>query len=354
MNTAKKHYLYTSLLEKIRSDIINGHLKAGDQLPSLDKLADEHEINRLTAKKAIQQLKDEGLVYSLPARGNFVSQDTLPINQNNKDLKKVYILSESIDLSNAGFFHMEALNITRSLLGAKGFQLQLLPFIPANYIKWLSSEDVDGIIYFGKCLNSDNKRQYEQIAPVLYVDPEDIDMTRNCLLIDNFVGGQIAAKHLLENGHAHIAIIKGRDVNCTHQRVEGFESICTSYPSVIIDFYAGDFQAESGYNAVSEMLDTDKLPDAIFCLNDEIASGAILCLKEHNYKIPEDISVLGFDNSRIATMSTPPISSVGISIKALGAQVAYTIQMMAENPTESIIHINMIPQLCKRQTIGLK
>ncbi|MDR1703885.1 MAG: LacI family transcriptional regulator [Clostridiales bacterium] len=140
----------------------------------------------------------------------------------------------------------------------------------------------------------------------------------NCITVsaDISQGMAEAAKYLLASGCERIAFIGGTvESSPSNERFRGFTSVVP--PEAQYAIYRRDFSLEWGHTAAQRMYDSGKLPDGVLCENDSIAAGVIRCFLSNGVKIPGDVAVIGFDDTIIADMYWPSITSVSIPIKEM-------------------------------------
>ena len=140
--------------------------------------------------------------------------------------------------------------------------------------------------------------------------------------IDNRGGAAAMVEHLAALGHRRIAVIKGTRRNFdSDERLEGYRTVVRAMdayePAYETD---GEFTEESGYRAAKHLLGLTARPTAIFAFNDSMAAGALSAVREAGLRVPEDVSVSGFDDVPIAGYMNPPLTSVHVPIAELGAQ----------------------------------
>jgi len=138
--------------------------------------------------------------------------------------------------------------------------------------------------------------------------------------IDEYQGGAIAAQHLIDLGHRSIFILAPYDTRPTERRSRGILDTLTEarlphYPVI----RCADWRPLSGYNAATEMLDNygDQVT-AIACANDEVALGAIRALLDRGLRVPEDVSVVGFDDHPLAAFASPPLTTIRQDFEKVG------------------------------------
>jgi len=138
--------------------------------------------------------------------------------------------------------------------------------------------------------------------------------------IDNVAGAHAMVKHLLDAGHASVALITGPVGNYDAQgREKGYRAAMGKHaPKVPLNIVAGEFTEESGYRAGRELLAQATRPRAVFAANDMMAVGCLYAFKEAGIRVPEDIALAGFDDILIARYVTPSLSTVSVSIAELG------------------------------------
>jgi LacI family transcriptional regulator len=143
--------------------------------------------------------------------------------------------------------------------------------------------------------------------------------------IDNYGGATAVVHHLLELGHRRIAHIRGPERNLDAQdRLRGYRDALAAAgiaadPALEVP---GDFTEEAGFRAAPALLGRESPPTAIFAANDSMAIGCLSALQRTGIRVPDDISLAGFDDIPIARFMSPPLTSVSVSTIELGARAA--------------------------------
>ncbi|NRQ34671.1 LacI family DNA-binding transcriptional regulator [Nonomuraea sp. NN258] len=140
--------------------------------------------------------------------------------------------------------------------------------------------------------------------------------------VDNRAGARQAVKHLLGLGRARIAAIAGpQDMGVGVDRLAGYRDALL--PSGLPELVAfGDFSEESGATAMAELLAAHPDLDAVFAASDPMALGAMRVLKAEGRAIPDDVAIIGFDDSKAAMHADPPLTTVHQPSEAMGRQMA--------------------------------
>jgi DNA-binding LacI/PurR family transcriptional regulator len=161
--------------------------------------------------------------------------------------------------------------------------------------------------------------------------------TMGSVIFDSYVAGYEATKYLISLGHKKIAYISGfTTMYDSVQRQEGYVAALKEHQLEIKGNYIlqGYFEEEGSYNAVKSFIHLypDKLPDAFLAGNDVSAIGCIKALKSEGYQIPEDISVMGFDDIELAKYFSPPLTTVRNQIARQGIlAIHHLVQMIQKN-----------------------
>ncbi|MFJ6855776.1 LacI family DNA-binding transcriptional regulator [Streptomyces sp. NPDC091271] len=135
---------------------------------------------------------------------------------------------------------------------------------------------------------------------------------------DNRGGAREAVRHLVSLGRRRIAHIAGpRDQTSALDRIDGYHDVLPDAgPELVVE---GDFTAEGGARAMSDLLDTHPDLDAVFVSNDLMASGALRVLRERDVRVPEDVAVVGFDDmTSVAEAAVPPLTTVRQDVEGMG------------------------------------
>jgi len=191
-----------------------------------------------------------------------------------------------------------------------------------DYLELLIGKRVDGIVLVSA---GDSQATVDllagQEAAVVIVDREISDLRADLVMTDNLQGGYQATSYLLGLGHRRIACIAGPSpLTPSAARVAGYRMALTK-AGVRVDeqlILTGDFQSHNGYAAMRTLLALTEGPTAIFACNDMMAIGAICAIHQAGLSVPEDISVVGFDDIALASFTCPPLTTVAQAKHAMG------------------------------------
>ena len=169
------------------------------------------------------------------------------------------------------------------------------------------------------------------------------------VVFDQRHGCELAVQHLLDLGHKRIAEITGRSQHIDAQlRHDTMEAMLRKRGLPMGPRAMGDFEVPSGYAAAKELLDGGEPFTALFVANDRMALGALRALHERGIRVPEDVSVVGFDDMGEAAYLTPPLTTVRQDLQVLAHQsIEYLVSMIA-NPTMPVQQRVLYPELIVR------
>ena len=189
----------------------------------------------------------------------------------------------------------------------------------SSYVDTLISKQVDGVIFISAGESSEDlKRLAKRKIPVVVVDREIALEYADVVMLDNETAGYEATQHLIKLGHTKIACISGpSDITPSNARVEGYRRALNEESIEFRENYitAGDFQFQGGEDAMTKLLNLDEIPTAIFVLNDMMAIGAITGIRKAGLSVPEDISIVGFDNIQMTKAVTPTLTTIAQPIE---------------------------------------
>jgi DNA-binding LacI/PurR family transcriptional regulator len=343
MGGRKKAQILADLLSE---DIEGGLFKKGEKIPSYDDLGEQYNINRLTVRKAIKILEERDMIHSISAKGTYVgSAPKSSTNVNPSQQAQVGIFSEILDFDSLGYHHMELLRAISKECGLNGYQMNLIYNDKVKKLDMSLVSQMEGVIAIGP-IQDQNARKLSQLHAFVHIDPQQSSKSIS-VSADYQQGGRIAAEHFLQLQHQHCAVIHG-DQECCKLIWSGFQDVMKDHPEVTVNSYYGNYSAPSAQVCVDKLLQEHPQTTAIFCMNDEMAAGAIQCLSRHQLSIPKDMSVLGFDNSAIATLLDPPLQTIGISTEHM-AKVAMDSLLAQMNDPKAFLSSSFIfPQMIHR------
>lgn len=233
-------------------------------------------------------------------------------------------------------FYAEVMRGISTEIDKHGYYLLLCYTHEDNYIDIYKQKRVDGYILMspGRYHKDIVKLLKEVNAP--FVATAKVPGERNVLYVDvnNYLGAVLAVEYLISLGHKRIGfIINGPQILASSQeRLKGYRTILSKhgieYDKEIVKI--GDTSVKSGYTAMKQLLELGDSLTAVFVANDMMAIGAIKAIKEEGKNIPNDISVIGFDDIPLAEVIDPPLTTVRQPAFEKGEKAAKLLIKMIE------------------------
>lgn len=234
-----------------------------------------------------------------------------------------------------------------------------------HFIQMLESSWVDGIIldsvadrgsedYFKQLTSLGNTKKH---IPVVSLERNLDSYGIHSVVVNNYLGASMAVKHLIDCGCGKIVHVTGPLISCMVQdRLNGYgdEMARAGFKvddSMVIE---GDFSPLSGYKAMKQFLMDGIEPDGVFAANDQMAIGAIKALNEYGYKIPEAVKVVGFDNTFIASIVEPSLTTVNVPKYKLGTSAVDILTRIITENSESAVNCEVPINLVIRQSTDLR
>lgn len=190
-------------------------------------------------------------------------------------------------------------------------------------------------------------------VPIVYIKNSPIEELVSAVCLDDFTGGLIATQYLVSLGHTSIVIILGpENEECSRDRLAGYRKGLSDAglqedQRLILQ---GDWSAESGKSTVKKLLDYQVSFSAIFAQNDRMALGAMRALRDKGLRIPEDVSVIGYDDLPLTAYFDPPLTTIRQPIEKFGQIGAQLLIETINKPGIEPKVVRLDPQLVVRET----
>jgi len=227
-------------------------------------------------------------------------------------------------------------------------------------IKLLIERQCDVMVVHSKKLSDEVLiKLASKVAGLVLIDRYIEEIAHRCVWLDNLEGGKIAARHLLSLNHQNFACLSSKyQIDDPRLRVEGFQQELKS-SNVIIDAELIEFDEptlQGGEIATQKLLASGKAFTAIFVYNDAMAIGAISTLEDNGFRVPADISVIGFDDVLLSRYSRPKLTTLNYPIEEMAMQAANITLELTGKQTEvnKSKNYKYIPRLVKRESTSFK
>ena len=213
----------------------------------------------------------------------------------------------------ASFFH-EVIMGVNSIIKDK-YSLSVKGIDVYKNFTLLSKRYYDGILVMSQSSDDDAfiQRIIEEEIPLVVLNRDLSKPEITTIISEDQTGAYQATEFLISKGHKKIGILEGKENFRNNQkRKQGFLEAMQKYELPIEEKWMerGNFDLGTGYMAMRKLLQNDELPTAVFCFNDDMAVGAMKAIYEKGLRIPEDISIMGFDDSGYAPFLNPALTTV--------------------------------------------
>jgi len=241
-------------------------------------------------------------------------------------------------------------------LSASGLQMVLFaPQSPADVARleqYLIGGHVDAVLLLA-LHESDTlpSRLLARGVPVVFGGRPRHTLDVSFVDVDNQAGGRAATEHLIAQGRRHIAHLAGPSrVPSTRERLQGFREAMwnAALRSDMVD--GGELDRDAGEMAMGRLLALGHEVDAVFAASDAMAAGAMWALQVLGRRVPDDVAVIGFDDSPIASATQPPLSSVKQPVEEMGRQMARLVLSMSAVRGQSSKQLVLSPELAVRES----
>jgi len=307
----KKVPKYILIKNKIKEGIKSGSING--KLPGERVLAKDFEVSYMTIRKAITGLEEEGILHKSTTKGTFVSNRRMtPKVTNNIG----YFLDEGIREGISSPYYSLIFSALEKEVKRNGYNLTMFSD-PDDLNPLNNQKKIDGVIvsYFPRLEKKIN--ELSKLIPLILLDNISLDKSIPTVTIDNFNSTSESANYLCSLGHKRIGFISGLlDSDVCRERLQGYTSVMHNlgFGEDKNLIFKGDYSYESGERGAKYFLSLPKLPTAILCANDSMAIGAMKIIQEHGVSIPDEISVIGFDNIEVASRVFPALTTIAAPI----------------------------------------
>lgn len=228
------------------------------------------------------------------------------------------------------------------------------PHKQGQYIRVLAEKQVDGLIVLSSGGDDELGEHLRRTRmPLVLVDREVEHLDADLVEVNHEAGGWLATRHLLELGHRNIGCITGPlELSSAAQRLAGWRRAMAEAglpvpPKVL---RPSDFTSAGGHAAMQSLLATQPRLTAVFACNDLMAFGAISAAASVGLRLPDDLSVVGFDDIALAAYCSPPLTTVAQPKHQLGAVAAGMLLARIAEPGRAPQREILEPTLCRRQS----
>ncbi len=228
----------------------------------------------------------------------------------------------------------------------------------SNYVANLATGMVDGLLLVlprspADFIGNLSQRNF----PFVLIDHQGTGRDCPAVGATNWQGAYNATEYLIKLGHDRIAFITGSmDLGCAVERLDGYKSALRTYhigdhPELI---YEGTFFQPDGFAGASALLDLAEPPTAIFASNDVMAMGVMDAVRDRGLRIPDDISIIGFDDIPQASLICPALTTINQPLEKMGRVATQMLLDLLQHPEKEADRIELPTQLIVRDSCSVR
>lgn len=322
--------------------------KAGVSITTVSRILnndDSFNVSKITKEKVLKVIKQ--LNYERKKNKNRISQSNISVIKcfdekiENKD---PYFVSLKINLENM---------LKKKVSKVKFFDLEEIEkLIKYNEISNFSL--TDAVIFIGETSKEKLKFFKSLNENIICVDVYDTDNITDYIKFDMRNSVEIVLNYIFKLNHKKIGLLVGRNKvvkNLVDFREKYFKEIMVKNGLYREEYLQiGDFSMESGYIMMKEILKLEDKPTAVFCGNDSIAMGAYKAIRENKLKIPEDISIIGFNDLKLSQYSIPPLTTIKIDTKLIAQETVNSLIELLEGKRDYHKKVFLPIELIERES----
>lgn len=344
--------LHMQLLDELRHSIKTGIVAPHDRLPSEWELVEALNISRATIQRAWQAAEEEGLIYRIAGKGTFVAEQAAPCDRGVVG----FFIPEY-----RGTFAVQMLSGAERVLRQHGFKLQFAVTDRAiseenRLLESLMRDRASGCILVPSSRGEERERLLTTRPlplPVVLMDRPLLGVDVPCVSSKNYEGARLAVEHLVGIGHRRVLFVARDHMHLwtVAERWRAYQDVLRHaggepLPPLLVGVGTGEMSSYEAYHDtdITEMellmarMTAPDRPTAIFAVNDWIALKVQRALHSVGLRVPEDVSLVGFDDMDIAALQTPPLTTVAQNATVIGAEAARRlITLIDGEPPSSIM-----------------
>lgn len=225
-----------------------------------------------------------------------------------------------------------------------------------SYVRFCREHHIAGAVLNGIRLDDPYlKELVSSELPCVLIDIHESGENVSAVSIDNVRASEEAVTYLIEKGHTNIAMVNGRKAaQVSMDRLAGYKRALTNKGMAVNEalIVSGRFLEPEAYDVFKALIQTHPEITAVFCASDMMAMGVYRAAKDLGLKIPEDLSVVGFDDVPIAAYASPPLTTVSQDFFLMGYEAGKQLMSMIEGNTENKT-IVLPHKLLVRKSVGL-
>ena len=355
-------YKYSAIVDWTKKYIAEKKLKPDDRFLSENELSSIHNVSRQTVRQALKVLEDENVLIRVRGSGTFVKSSEAKADLSGR--QTVGIVSTYF----SDYIFPSIITGIESVFRENNIGIQLgitknQVFEETQVIRNMLAQGVSGLIIepSKSALPNPNVALYEEIAarniPIVFFNAKYPWVDAPCVAMDDIAAGKIVTDYLFQSGHKNIAAIFPLDDMQGHNRYRGYMDSCEGHGITTAEqnvlWYSTVERPMLFSLSESRISFLLKSSTAVVCYNDKLAVDLLAFCKQKGLQVPNDVSVVGIDNSKLSTICDVQLTTVRHPHQALGKAAAEKLLGIMRNPKTDKSDIIYTPELIVRESVRI-
>lgn len=357
-----ENYKYLAIVDWVREYIISENLKPNDRFLTEKQLCDIHGVSRQTVRQALMRLESENVITRVRGSGTFVGSG-IAVPRTEPEKKTVGVISTYF----SDYIFPHIVTGIESVLGDSGYTMQLAithdqVFEETQALEKMLRTGVSGLIVepSKSALPNPNTELYAELrrkgVPIVFFNAKyPWAEGFPCVAMDDEAAGKTVTDHLFSRGHRRVAGIFALDDIQGHKRYSGYMRSCLENgvhnSEKNVYWYSTAERSDLFKYAKDRLLELLSGTTAVVCYNDRLAIELLHFCKENGIRVPEELSVVGIDDSPYAAICDVPLTTVHHPHRKLGESAARTLLSMIEHRVTEPEDRIFVPELVERESV---
>jgi len=360
---SKRRPLYRAITDTLRQQLADGNLAAGTRMPTLRELAKQFSVSTITVRQALRALEQEGRLHCIPGVGTFV-RPNLPQMAATQQITVAFVTIEIEGSLPSEIAHSIEQECQQRGWGMQFFNAQGNPHLEARNLSRITKSGANTAIILPVC-DSENLEEMVKLKladfPLVILDRAIPGLKVDVVASDHEKGGYLATEYLIKRGHKQIILVSEPAMSTSiAARIQGYERALVDNgleprreQKIWIDtnvHHRGCCEKKKwlgGYEAALNALKNFKPPMAIFAHNSYSGWGAFKACNELGSKVPQDVSIICFDDDEFIKALTPPMTAIAQRTYDIGRLAVEALEhRIAEGgktePQQTVVDIDLI------------
>ena len=353
-------YKYNSIVDWAKNYIAEKGLKPNDRFLSEKELSGIHNVSRQTVRQALAKLENEGVICRVKGSGTFVAEAVhTGLSRGNKT---VGVISTYF----SDYIFPSIVTGIEGVLKENNIVMQLAithnqVYEEAQAIRNMLAQGVSGLIVepSKSALSNSNAELYEEIRrrniPLVFFNAKYRWSNFPCAAMDDKAAGETVTNYLIEQGHRKIAGIFAVDDMQGHDRYQGYIKSCESCGIVNAEnnvlWYSTEEREDLFSLSEKRIMKLIDSATAVVCYNDKLAVDLLKFCREKGISVSDNISVVGIDDSKLATLCDVGLTTVKHPQQKLGEAAAEKLLKLMNNPKADFNDVKFTPELVIRNSV---